>query len=158
MVREFFPVAMADPAIPAPKTPWHLWAVGVLAVLWNAVGVLDFTMTETRNAAYMSAFTPTQLEFFYSLPVWVVVAWGIAVWGGLAGSLLLLCRKKLAGPIFLASLVGIVLTTLHNYVLANGLEVQGGGAGAVVFSAVIFVTGALLWGYARSMRRQGVLR
>jgi len=27
-------------------TPWHVWVVGIVALLWNAMGALDYTMTE----------------------------------------------------------------------------------------------------------------
>ena len=50
------------------STPWHLWVVGVFALLWSAMGAMDYVMTQTRNEAYMSAFTPEQLDFFYAIP------------------------------------------------------------------------------------------
>ena len=43
-------------------TPWHLWAVGVVALLWNAMGALDYVMTQTRNEDYMSGYTPSALR------------------------------------------------------------------------------------------------
>ena len=49
---------------PAIKAPWHLWLVGVISLLWNLMGAFDFYITQTRNAAYMKAFTPAQLDFF----------------------------------------------------------------------------------------------
>jgi hypothetical protein len=148
---------MAEPTTPSIKTPWHLWVVGLVSLLWNMMGVLDFTMTQTRNATYLKGVTAKQLEYFYGIPFWVVAAWGLAVFTGAGGSLLLLFRKRLAGPVFVASLIGMILTDLYNYVLSNGLEVMG-GAGAVVFAAVIFVIGLLLWLYARAMCQRGVLR
>ena len=62
-----------------PKThrtqiPWHLWVVGVVALLLSAMGALDYVMTQTKNDSYMSNFTPERLEFFYGFPAWVVVA------------------------------------------------------------------------------------
>ena len=60
-------------------TPWHLWLVGVLALLWNSVGAFDYVMTETRNASYLSSFTPEQLAYFYGFPMWVVATWALAV-------------------------------------------------------------------------------
>jgi len=138
------------------RAPWHLWVVGVAALLWNAVGALDYVMTQTRNVQYMAGFTAEQLEFFYGIPAWTVAAWAIGVWGGVFGSLLLLLRKPLAVWVFLASLVGVVLTTFQNYVLSNGMEVMG-GPGAVVFTAVIFLVAVALYLYASLMRRRGVL-
>lgn len=143
---------------PAARTPWHLWVVGGVSLLWNAMGALDFFMTQTRNEAYMKALTPEQLEYFYGLPFWVVACWGIATWGSVAGSLLLLFRQRLAVPVLLGSFVCMVVTTLRNLVFSNGWEVMGGGAGALIFSAVIFAISLLLVIYARAMRRRGALR
>jgi hypothetical protein len=138
------------------RAPRHLWVVGVLAVLWNAVGAMDYVMTETRNAAYMSGFTPEQLAFFEAIPAWTIAAWAIGVWGGVVGALLLLLRRHLAEWVFLASLLGVVVTTFRNYVLSNGLDVIGGPA-STVFTAVIFLVALGLYLYARAMRKRGVL-
>ena len=137
-------------------TPWHLWVIGVLALLWNSVGAIDYVMSQTRNQAYMSGFTPEQLAFFYGLPAWTIAAWAIGVWGGVLGSLLLLLRRRLAAWVFLASLVGVVVTTFQNYVLSNGLEVIG-GPGAIAFTALIFVVAVALFIYARAMHKRGIL-
>jgi ribose/xylose/arabinose/galactoside ABC-type transport system permease subunit len=131
--------------------------IGIIALLWNAIGAFDYLMTQTRNAAYMSAFPPEQLAWFYGLPAWVVAAWAIAVWGGVLGSILLLLRRRLAVPVFLASLVAMVVTTFQNWVLANAAEVFP-DAFSRVFSVVIFVITVGLYFYARAMRERGVLR
>lgn len=145
--------------VPAPNvvTPWHLWLVGVLALLWNGIGAYDYVMTETRNAAYMNAFTPEQLAYFYGFPMWVVATWALSVWGGVLGAVLLLLRKRWAVPVFGVSLVTMVLTSFYNFVLTDGLAIMG-GAGGLVFSAVIFVVAVALLVYARSLARSGVLR
>ena len=44
------------------STPWHLWAVGVVALLWNGYGGYDYVMTQTDNAAYMAQFTAEQVR------------------------------------------------------------------------------------------------
>jgi hypothetical protein len=138
------------------RTPWHLWVVGVFAVLWNAMGAFDYLMTETRNEGYMSNFTPEQLEYFYGFPVWVVATWAIAVWGGVLGSVLLLLRKKSAVPVFLVSFLSMVVTSIYNFGLSNGLETMGDPF-SLFFSALIFVFALLLYIYARAMKNRGVL-
>jgi hypothetical protein len=50
------------------KTPFHLWIVGILALLWDAIGAFDYSATQLRMEAYMSQFTPEQLEYFYAFP------------------------------------------------------------------------------------------
>jgi hypothetical protein len=148
---------MADSPSSAPgRAPRHLWVVGILSLLWNAMGAFDYLMTQTRNESYMSSFTPEQLEYFYGFPAWVVACWAIAVWGGVLGSVLLLLRKGLAAPVFLVSFLAMVVTTFHNFALTDGM-VKMGGAGALAFSAVIFVIALALVLYSRAMRRRGVL-
>jgi hypothetical protein len=138
-----------------PTTPWHLWAVGTAGLLWNCIGAFDYTMTESRNAAYLAAFTPEQVTYFASLPAWVIATWATGVWGGVLGSLLLLLRQRRAQQVFAVSLVGMAATFLHNYVLSAGVQIMG--SGAVVFSAVIFTVGVLLLFYARFMARAEIL-
>jgi hypothetical protein len=142
---------------PVAATPWHVWLVGALAVLWNSVGAFDYVMTETRNAAYLSGFTPEQLAYFNSFPAWVVGTWALSVWGGVLGSVLLLMRRRWAAAVFGMSLATMLLTFFHNFVLTNGLAVMG-GAGGLAFTAVIVAIGLGLLLYSRSLVRKEVLR
>ena len=147
---------MSDEAAATPQpTPWHLWVVGILGLLWDAMGAFDYLMTQTENESYMSGFTPEQLEFFYGFPTWVVAFWALAVWGGLLGTILLLLRKRLAVPVLLASFLCMIVTSIHNFLLSNGAEVMGGVG--LIFSVLIFVFALGLWLYARAMAQRGVL-
>ncbi len=144
-------------AKPKVAIPWHLWVVGVVALLWNAMGALDYTMTETRNAAYMKDFTAEQLAYFYSFPKWVVATWALSVWGGVAGSVALLLRSRWAVPIFTLSLATMAMTFTHNFVFTDGLAVMG-GATALAFTAAIIAVGIALVFYSRWVARKGFLR
>ena len=137
------------------KTPIHLWIVGVLALLWNAMGCFDYVMTQTENEAYMEAFTPEQLEFFYGFPAWLVAFWAVAVWGGVLGALLLLLRKGLAVPVLVVSFVSMLVTAIRNFAFADGMEVMG--TTGLVFSILIFGVSLALVFYARSLKSRGVL-
>jgi len=139
----------------APATPRHLWIVGIVALLWNLLGAMDYVMTEMRIEAYMGQFTSEQLEFFYGFPAWLIAFWAIAVWGGVLGTVLLLMRKKLAVPVLLVSLLCMVVTAVHNYGFAGGVDIVGGVG--FLFSVVIFVVALALVIYARGMARRGVL-
>ena len=138
------------------RTPWHLWVIGVVALLWSAMGALDYVMTQTRNEEYMSNFTPEQLSFFLGFPAWVDAAWAIAVWGGVLGALLLLIRRRYAVWVFLASLIAMVITAFQNYVLSNGMEIIG-DAFTLGFTAAIFLVALALFLYARAMQQRKIL-
>lgn len=148
---------MADTTTPSAKTPWHLWVVGVLYLLWSCAGANDFVMTQTHNAAYTKGFTPAQLNYFSDFPLWVVIAWGVATWGGVLGSLFLLFRRRLAVCLFFLAFLGMILTTIYNFGVSDGMKIMG-GVGPLIVSCIIFVLGILVWLYARAMRKRRVLR
>jgi len=139
----------------AAKTPIHLWIVGVLAVLWNAVGAFDYSATQFRLESYMSQFTPEQLEYFYAFPPWMDAAWAIAVWASVLGSLSLLLRKAWAVWLFGLSILGMAVSTVYNFVLSNGMEVMG--SEGAMFTAVIWVIALFLYFYAQAMLKRNVL-
>lgn len=138
------------------RTPWHLWVVSILGVLWNSIGLFDYFMTTTRRASFMSRFSAEQLAAISGYPIWLVVAWGLAVFGGALGALLLAARKRTAVPVLAVSLVSMAATGVHNAISARGLYATGGtGSGFVL---LIFLIALGLWVYARTMRSPGVLR
>ena len=146
-----------DQTAAAGKAPWHLRVVGIAGLLWSSMGAYDYFMTQTRKAEYLANFTPAQVEYFLGVPGWVVACWAIGVWGGVAGCLLLLLRRRLAVPVLLASLIGAILLFTYNYLLSEGLEVMGGGASALIFPLIIVLIAIGLWWYARRARAQGLL-
>jgi hypothetical protein len=138
------------------KAPRHLWIVGVLAVLWNAMGAFDYSASQLRLEFYMSQFTPEQLAYFYSFPAWAVATWAISVWGSLVASVGLLLRKRWSVTLFGIVLVAMVITFFYNLVLSNGLAMMG--PGEMAFTAVIWIVAIALFFYARAMAQRGVLR
>lgn len=138
------------------KAPFHLWIVGILAVLWNLGGAFDYTATQTRMESYMSQFTPEQLEYFYAFPAWMDAAWAIAVWGSLLASLLLLMRRRMAVNLFGLAILGLAVSTVYNFFLNNGAAVMGDGA--VMFTGVIWIIALFLFFYSKGMESRRVLR
>jgi len=140
---------------PPHSTPWHLWVVGILALLWNGFSAFDYLMTQTENEGYMSNFTAEQVEYSTSVPVWFVAFWALAVWGGVVAAILLLLRKRQAAVVFFVSLVSMVITAIYQFLFTDVLEIAG-TLGAV-HTLVLFVVALLLWLYARAMAARGVL-
>ena len=138
------------------RVPRHLWFIGVLAVLWNAIGAFDYAATQLRIESYMSQFTPEQLEYFYGFPAWTVAAWAIAVWGSLLASIGLLLRKRWTVPLFGLVLIAMVLTAIQHFLLSDGMRIMG-SVGAM-FTVVIWIIAIALFLYARAMAARGVLR
>ena len=138
-------------------TPSHLWIVGALATLWNAFGAFDYVMTQTDNADYLAQFTDPQRVYFASFPAWMEAAWACGVWGGLAGSLLLLARSRHAVLAFALSLAGLLASTIYQYVL-NKAPADMMTPAMVGMNIAIWAIAIGLLYYALRMRGRGVLR
>ena len=140
------------------KTPWHVWLVGVVAVLFNAIGVFDFVMSMVQGSAYMASagMTPAQIDHYNQMPAWMTVDWAIGVWGALLGSALILLRNKLAWPVLAVSLAAFLLSLVYTYVLTDGGKIMG--PQMAIMSAVIAGLLAFFIWYSWLMTRRGVLK
>lgn len=140
-----------------PDTPWHVWAVGIVSLLWNAVGAVDYTMTQTRNMDYLAGFTPEQLDYMFNFPAWANAMWALGVWGALLGSVLILLRSRWSVTAFIVSLVGVLGTTVFQFGMPDVPEMFK-TTGAIVLSVAIWVSIILLLYYAIRMRARGIFR
>jgi len=138
-------------------TPVHLWVVGVVSALWNAMGVTDYVMTQTRNEAWMAQMTADQVAWIDSAPMIAHASWAFGVWGALLGSLLLLARSRHAVIAFGLSLAGLAVNT--GYQLTAPMPSGHMDSTAMLaFHAAIWAVAIALLVYAMRMRRRGVLR
>lgn len=140
------------------KTPWHLWLVGVVGLLWNGFGGYDFIMSTTQGETYWRASGMTQpmIDYYNAMPTWMYGPWIIGVWGAVIGSILLLLRNKLAVPAFALSLLGAAGSLVYG--LMNPMPGLPPAMAMMAYMPwVILVIAALLLWYAWAMRKKGVL-
>lgn len=144
------------------RTPAHLWVVGILATLWNCFGAYDYLMTKSRNTDYLASMMPgvdpnAFLAYLDGYPIWAQFGWGLGVWMGLLGSVLLLLRSRWAVHSFALSLLGMVLSFTYVF---TGPPMPGEEAmGAMkYFPLVIVAIGVALLYYAWRQTKTGVLR
>ena len=141
------------------KTPWHLWVVGVVSLLWNGFGGYDFIMSVTQGEAYWRASGMTQpmIDYYNAMPEWMYAPWIAGVWGAVAGSVLLLMRNKLAFWAFVVSLVGAVVSLAYGRM--NPMpELPAEMAMMTYMPWIIAAIAAFLAWYAWSQKKAGVLR
>jgi len=144
------------------RVPMHLWIVGGLSTIWSAFGCYDYLMTRMRNTDYLASMMPTvdpnaMLAWVDGFPIWAQFGWGLGVWGGLAGSVLLLLRSRWAVWGLGLSLVGAVLGLGYQIAAAPPLA----GAEDMMFKVmpyVIIAVALALFLYARMQEKKGVLR
>ena len=135
------------------KTPWHLWAVGIVTLLWNAIGIFSYLSTQTGNLEALG-MTAEQIAYFDSFPAWADAVWALGVWGAFLGSILLLLRSRWAVTSIAISIIGLIGSTYYQrFVIEVPEEFDSIGLSAAIWIITLF----MLW-YAMRMRSQGVLR
>jgi hypothetical protein len=145
------------------RTPAHLWIVGILSLLWNGFGAYDYLMTRTHNMEYLKTAMPgvdpeAGLAWVEAMPFYAQFGWGLGVWMGLLGSVLLLMRSRWAVWSFGLSLVGAVLGLGYQLALAPPMPGAQDSLFMKVMPAVIILIAFALFLYARAMEKKDVLR
>lgn len=151
------------PIMDRPATPWHLWLVGILALVFTSFGAYDYYMSQTGDRAYIEATVggmgmdvDTAVAYFSGFPLWLDFVWAIGVWGGVAGALLLILRTRAAYPVLVVSLVALVISNIYGFV--EPMPGVTDPAPTYIAIAVVFGIMLALTLYARSMAARGVLR
>jgi hypothetical protein len=142
------------------RTPWHLWVVGVVSLLWNGFGGYDFIMTTTQGEAYFraSGFDQAMIDYYNAMPTWMYVPWVLGVWGAVAGSILLLMRSRFAVHAFALSLLGALVSLVYGQFMNPMPELPPALAMMKYMPYVITLIAAFLAWYAWTMSKKGVLR
>lgn len=140
------------------RAPWHLWVVGVIAVLFNSIGVFDFIMFHLQGAEYLAkaGMTPAQIDHTLHQPTWMMWVWGIGVFSAFAASVMLLMRRKAAAGTFFLSLVVFLVSVVYTYHLSDGGKVMGHKM--AITSGVIALLLLLFGNYAAWAKSRGLMR
>jgi hypothetical protein len=101
---------------PTPK--WYL-PVTVLALLWNLLGCAAYLSDVMLTADDLAQMSAAERALYETRPAWAVAATAIAVWGGAAGCVGLVWRKRWAMPLLAASLAGVLVQDLGLFVLST---------------------------------------
>ena len=145
------------------RAPMHLWIVGGLGTLWNAFGCYDYLMTRMRNTDYLASMMPTVdpqavLAWVDAFPIWAQFGWGLGVWMGLLGCIMLLVRHRWAVPVLGLSALGAIVGLGYQIAAAVPLPGTEGNMMMTIMPFVIIAVAIGLFLYARSMATKGVLR
>jgi hypothetical protein len=125
------------------KPPIWFWIVSILALIWNAMGVMQYLGQAYNTESFREQYTTEQLEIMSNTPSWAIAAFAIAVFAGLLGSFALLLRKKWAYSLFLISLIGVVVQMIHNLFIVKSVDIYGPAAaimtGMILIFAILFL-------------------
>lgn len=137
------------------KSPIWITAVAGLGVVWNAYGLYQYigSFQQTKDSLMAAGMTATQADIYLALPIWMTIAFGVGVVGGILGSLAMLLGRAFAVKIFAVSFGG--------YILLFGGDVYFGVFNAIpsqlAILAVVVAISVLLLGIAWRAERRGYL-
>ncbi|MFT5511694.1 MAG: hypothetical protein ACI8SE_000087 [Bacteroidia bacterium] len=97
------------------KIPIWFWIVSIILLIWNLMGIMNFMQQANMSQEAFDALDETQKALQENRPTWVLVAFGLAVFGGLGGCIALLLKKKIAMSLFLVSLLGVAFQFGHGF-------------------------------------------
>lgn len=137
------------------KPVTSFWVVSAVALVWNAMGAFAYLAQRMMTPETLQALPENERALYTSIPVWVTSAFAIAVWGGVAGCLLLLLRKKLATAVLMISFAGIVVQMIYNVFISNSYAVYG--PGGLAMPVMVLVIGAYLVWFSRGATAKGWL-
>jgi len=130
------------------------WIIGGAALIWNLFGLIVYFMQVSASPEELAAaYTAEQVDFMISTPSWATSAFAIAVNAGVLGSLFLLLRKAWAVPLFVISLVAVLIQNLNSFVL-NDVIALFGTTPAIIQSTIMIIGVLLIW-YSRGAKNKG---
>lgn len=133
------------------KPSASFWIIGILALLWNIMGVSAYLMQVFITEEMLLKMTAQQqAEMMLDHPSWLTALFALAVFGGFLGCIFFLARKKIALYLFVLS--GICATIQQVYILTD-LELKM----YIMPILVILVCLFLIW-YSKKCVRDGVLK
>lgn len=125
------------------KVHWSFWIVGVVALIWNGMGSMNYVFQMTAES--VEAYREIEQAIITNRPAWATAAFAVGVFGGVVGAVLLLLRKAAAINVFIVSLIGVVVVTAHTVSL--GLDMAVGEFVVIVVMSVA-VAAFFVW-YAK---------
>lgn len=110
----------------SPSVPKRFWAYAALFLIWNLMGVSNFF----QHVTSAEEMNPAEQILLQPMPLYTIFFFFFAVFGGLAGSMGLFLRNKVALYFFYASFIGVIGQLPH--FLSIGYQ-MGGDEGNWVF-------------------------
>ena len=131
------------------------WIISVIALVWNLLGVMAFTMQLTMSDEARAQLPELERTMYANIPSWYMMAFGIAVFAGTLGCLALLLRKKWAFILFVISFIAITAQQIYMFALSDIGKSMNTGQLSMTLS--IPIIGLFLIWFARKKAAKGWL-
>lgn len=142
-------------ATAATARPTSFWVIAIAALVWNLIGVAMFYMQINMSPEQLAAMPAEQRQVYEATPSWLNIVFGIGVFGGVLGAIGLLIKKKWATPLFLISLIAVVVQMVSVFALTPAWAVYG--PAGLIMPVIVVLIALLLWRYSGKAAARGWL-
>ena len=111
------------------KPHWTHWVISGLLLMWNALGSVNFAFQ--FDATYVASLPEDYQAIIATRPAWATAAFGLAVFGGALGAILLMVRARLAAPVLALSAIGAFLATVQGFTWGGVMQIATAVAAAI---------------------------
>ncbi|KPJ92273.1 MAG: hypothetical protein AMJ53_09705 [Gammaproteobacteria bacterium SG8_11] len=136
------------------RVHWSFWLISVVALLWNVGGAINYFMQ--TNLEFVATLPETHRAIIEGRPAWATGGFAIGVFGGAIGCLLLLFRKSTSFYVFVASLLGIIVTMIHTTDVASSKINFSAAEIFVMILLPIIVAAILIWYTKLAIRKSWI--
>ena len=134
------------------KTPWHIWVVGGLTLLWNGSGAVTILLAQAGRLPGLGA---DEAAYYAAQPWWFVISTDIATLAPVAAGVALFFRSQLAVWLFAVSLFFIIVNNFYDVTAGTSRTLVNQGALIVTITIVVIAVHQVI--YALVMNKRGVL-
>lgn len=125
------------------RAPYWFTAAALGGIAWNSFGAIQFvgSVTATKASLIASGLTADQAAVMTGYPSWMTAAFAVGVFGGLAGSILLLLRRSAAAQVLMVSFLAYVALWVGDAV--HGIFAALGAPQILVLTVVVAIAAGL---------------
>ncbi|MET0375769.1 MAG: hypothetical protein ABW128_16120 [Rhizorhabdus sp.] len=134
--------------------PKWFWLIGALFLLWGCAGIFAFySQLTTPYADMVASMGKLAADCIAAMPGWLWWVYGVAVWSGTAGSVALLLRRVWAQPLYLLSLISVIVQFGFSFGVMKTHEIMGWNS--AIFPAFIILMAVIQLWFAASAKKKG---
>lgn len=131
---------------------WY-WAVAIAALLFEGLGAYLLAFNLTLD---LLSLPLDQRSIYEATPLWMNLAWAVAIGAGLVGAVGLLMRRRFAEPALLVSLVAVLVQFSGLFLVKQLRELTP--EDHLIVPVTILLIAYAFWQSARLAKRRGWLQ
>ncbi len=135
------------------RPPAWFSIVGVVLALWGAIGVFMCFQQIRLGADAMGPADAYYRTLYGALPLWYNWVYAVAVGAGFLGSVALLMRSAIARPLYILSLVAVVVQFGWLFATTDIIAVRGFIETAALPIVILAVAVFQVWLAGKAIRR-----